>query len=738
VDALRLGSNVVAIRVYGRPRLNGPASGIEIEPGAGDALRINATVVNEGDAPARDVRVVIPPPPGFEAAAAAGVAASAELAVGEMLSIAYDATPIGAVAAGVCIDDAFISYDGGRVALRTVRPSRLLPKLAPPAIACRRRAGRLDLLVRVENTGWVPAREVGLALALPAGWRIVRGTIHTGSAPAALRRNAAPENGVAITLPLVPARGTVEVTLVATASRERVDGELTVECGGDVVVCAIPPVAERSLHLEASPEFAFGEPAAIIPVLIDAYNTGETSERVTLLLAGEPCWSGELRAGAAAGCIAPFRVPDNRTDGDVLTVDAEARAEDGGLLATTQLELRVLDRPRISVDDAGCELAEDPARPVVVAVQCTAPGSARSGERLDVRIACTPADHVETLRIRPRPHAGAFYVAGSTTVNGHAVVDGADGPPLWSAQGLALHDIPGWTLVEVAWSIIGRTPGDHDIALDIEANGFAVAVPAVRIAIAEAPPFGARPIALPFHIDAPTVGDVAAAPEAWALAAPDPPSVTTSMVLDAPRCAAILRVLRGARGPGLVSHLPALTVLFPTAIASADSLLAERFDAVALAIRGVYERLFVKLRIPGYGASAGDLEDALTRAPLLALFERIGQTGETPAGAVRGDIETRVDAVHARAALAALTATPIGGRHTLAAIAVLLPRRGTHDAAVALGTYVDALTDAFDAACALAPAEFSARLTAHSMPGLDAARALAVAALAAQNEPLPA
>ncbi len=67
LDRLVLGSNVVHMRVFGHPRLNGPASGVRIEPADDGALRVSVTIVNEGDAAARSVRAICPPPPGFGA-----------------------------------------------------------------------------------------------------------------------------------------------------------------------------------------------------------------------------------------------------------------------------------------------------------------------------------------------------------------------------------------------------------------------------------------------------------------------------------------------------------------------------------------------------------------------------------------------------------------------------------------------------------------------------------------------
>ncbi len=147
---------------------------------------------------------------------------------------------------------------------------------------------------------------------------------------------------------------------------------------------------------------------------------------------------------------------------------------------------------------------DDQAAPVAIAAALVAAATARSGERLDVRLRVTGAEAVQALRVRPRLHAAAVYVAGSTTVNGHAIVDGVEGPPLFTGEGLALYDIPGGTFVEIAWSLLPRTPGELVVAVDIDANGVPVDVTPATIAVADAPPFGARPNALPFHIDAAT------------------------------------------------------------------------------------------------------------------------------------------------------------------------------------------------------------------------------------------
>ncbi|HEV8022603.1 MAG TPA: hypothetical protein VGP41_15120 [Candidatus Lustribacter sp.] len=841
LDTLVLGSNVVHMRVFGHPRLNGPASGVRIEPAEGGALRVAVTVVNEGDAAARAVRAVVPPPPGFGAEESAIVATVDELPVGGTLSFAYTMLPLGPAAATVCIDDAYIAYDGGRVSLMTGVSALLAPEIAEPAIEAERRAGRLDLRIRVANDGWVAARDVRCALDLPAGWRVLRGTMRADGAPPAIRRDNESENGVAIALPLVPARGFVDITVVASASRPRVEGDLTVRCGSHTVAFTIPQVAQRALRLDARPESAFAEPGSVVAVAVDVHNTGETSERVTVSMDEEPCWNGELRAGAAAAFVARLTVPAHLGDADVMPVAITAAGEDGIELAATQFELRTVDRPWIAIDDVVWERGQtrvtirnvgattardvrldgetdvlvaalapgetysavvapgvaraasivghdgravrigwdDQAPPVDVAAQLVAPATARSGERLDVRLRITGAGAVQSLRVRPRAHAAAVYVAGSTTVNGHAVVDGIEGPPLFTRNGLALHDIPAGTLVDIGWSLLPRTPGELPVDVEIDANGTAVNVEPFTVTIADAPPFGARPSALPFFVDATTVGDFSvtapytgeaallptpapaetaidalpappdpSGPQAWTLAPPDVPTdetsafparqgptVTAWLSLDAVRAASIVRVLRGARGPGMIGHVPSLAVLFPNGIASGDPALDATFARTSEAVRGIFERLFVKLRIPGYSVTPGDFEDAATRRELLALLDGLGATNDpgTPLDS-RADVYVRIDRNRLLAARAALADAPLGGPQTLAAIAALLPRYGAGDAAVAVGTYAGELATTFDAACALGQAEFTAYLTTQRAAELDSARAVAVAVLDAHNE----
>ena len=418
LDTLVLGSNVVYMRVFGHPRLNGPASSVRIEPAEGDALRVSVTVVNEGDSAARGVRAVVPPPPGFGAEESAIVANVAELPLGGTLSFSYTMVPLGPAATTVCIDDAYVVYDGGRVALTTGASALLAPHIALPVIEAERRASRLDLKIRIANDGWVAARDVRCALDLPAGWRVLRGTMRADGAPPAIRRDNESENGVAMALPLVPPRGFVDLTVVASASRPRVEGDLTVRCGSNTVTFTIPEVAERALRIDARPESAFAEPGSVMPIAIDVHNTGETAERVIVTLDEQPCWNGELRAGAAAAFIARLTLPSHLSDGDVLPVSVSAGGDDGVQLATATFDLRTVDRPWIAIDDVVWERGQ--ARVTIRNVGATAARDVRLDGESEILIASLAPGKIHSIVVAP-PVAGKALVSSEGASGGASV-----------------------------------------------------------------------------------------------------------------------------------------------------------------------------------------------------------------------------------------------------------------------------------------------------------------------------
>jgi len=819
LDDMVLGSNVVHVRVAGNARFNAPASGVRVEPAAGTRLRVAVDVVNEGDAAARNVRIDVPPPPGFHADPAATFATVPELEPGMAFAFGYEMEPVAPASPIVRIDDAVVTFDHGRIALSTGAAFVLAPSLLAPEIASTRAATRLDSVIRIANDGWVPARDVRVAVELPAGWRILRGTMLADSAPAAIRRDPGTENGVTIALPLVPARGAVEVSVVSSVTRPRADGSLVVRCGDHTVASAIPDPARRALRLDARPESPFAVPGATIPIAVDAFNNGETAEHLTIELAGERVWEGEVKAGASIAFVARYLTPLALNDADVATVVVRALGADDAALASVSIDVRVVDRPWIAIDEVMVEgsdahvvvrnvgatiardiriVGEDDVRigslmpgevgSIVLAVSRTRDAAivaaggtalaigwdvqpeaipveaalvvadaARAGQRLDIRLRAVADGALETLRVRPRPHSGAVYVAGSTAVNGYAIVDGVDGPPLLLGDGLALYDIPAGTIAEIGWSLLPRTPGELVVAVDLEANGVAVEIAPALVRISDAVPFGARPRALPFHIDAATVADAAAHPvlldppatipaagetagpagiagDAPAEPRPAPRPATAAPAgtfvlqhrLDEARLDAIRRVLRGSRGPGIVGHLPAFAVLLPTGI-GADPAVNAALAAATDAIRGVYERLFVKLRIPGYDVSPFDLEDNATRRELAGFFRSAASgTALPPYGSA--DLRVTVSSSALAATRDALADAPLGGPVALAAIASLLPRGGEGPLAT-LGAYVEQLAIQLTETRSLSRDAFTTYVTTQPATALDAAREASLAVL---------
>jgi hypothetical protein len=805
LDDLIVGSNVVRVRVTGSPRFAAPASGVRIEPASGARLRVAIDVVNDGDAAARNVRISAPPPPGFAADAAATVATTPELLPGAAFAFSYEMEPVAPASPIVRIDDAHLSFEtfdgGGRAALAAGASHLLAPLLAAPAVTSTRSATRLETTIVVANEGWVPARDVRVLVEVPAGWRILRGTTLADGAPAAIRREGGTENGVAIALPFVPARGSVAVSIIASAARAKAGGALVVRCGSQRVDAPIPAPVARAVRLDARPESSFTVPGGAIAIGIDASNAGETVEQLTIELDDDPVWRGELLPGSAAAFVARSNAPDALGDGAVATQRVTARGADGVVLAQRAFDVRIVDRPWLAIEEVviagdqacvrvrnvGASTARDLrlAGEDAVQVATLAPGETaalllplaqahaaavvaagggpvpidwdvhpeavpvdaklvvadrgRVGQRLDIRLHCLADAAIERLRVRPRPHGGAVYVAGSTTVNGYAIVDGVDGPPLLLGDGLALYDIPPGTGVEVAWSLVPRSAGDLLLAVDLDANGVPIDLPDARVPISDAVPFGARPNAMPFHIDAATVADHGEPLEPPALApvgAPATPierapailpmTFVLQHTLDPERLVAVHRVLIGARTSGLIGHLPAIAVLLPTAI-GADPAVTIALSRANDAIRGVYERLFVKLRIPGYAPAPFDLEDNAARRELGAFLRAAAAT--TPLPPYDGaDLRVTLSSSAIAAALDALADAPLGGAAALTTIASVLPRGGEGRLAT-LGAYVDLLAEELAAARGVAHDALIAYLTTRRSSSLDAARRAAAAAL---------
>ena len=171
-------------------------------------------------------------------------------------------------------------------------------------------------------------------------------------------------------------------------------------------------------------------------------------------------------------------------------------------------------------------------------------------------------------------------------------------------------------------------------------------------------------------------------------------AVTFTLPLDGDRIHEIARLMDGAGGPGLVPHVLALRAFFPEAETSGDRGVAAALDGVRSALRDVFDRLFVKLRIPGFDVTADDLDDVSLRHAMIDMFNRLL---DAPSGDGRAEGATaRVTRSRVRELLAAFAHAPYGSPAALRALAALVPTQCTSHPllSTALARYACALDDA--------------------------------------------
>jgi uncharacterized repeat protein (TIGR01451 family) len=177
---------------------------------------------------------------------------------------------------------------------------------------------------------------------------------------------------------------------------------------------------------------------------------------------------------------------------------------------------------------------------------------------------------------------------------------------------------------------------------------------------------------------------------------------------------------------GLVRHLFALRMLFPERIAGLNGELEAKFTAERDALRGVVDRLFIKMRLPRYALTAKDLEDRTSRMALVELVAalRLAKPGDGIAP-LREPIlvEGTIDRDRIVANLSALESEPLGGPRPWLVIAELLGERISWPGggvSEALGVYRSALVATFLNVGALPIDEFHRVLTGSSNASLDA------------------
>jgi hypothetical protein len=766
-----LGTNVCALRVRSRAVLDGAASGTFVEPLDAEHVTVRAVVTNEGDGAARDVRVVVAAPRGCVRADGDGPAVTEvdRLEVGASVAVAFEARIVEPVAV-VAADEVEVRYGAMRRCMLPVREVVVLePVIAAPCVTVRPARRSVDVGVDVRNDGWVDARDVRVRIELPPPLRVTDGSAVVDGVPIAARarRGGADvpfarmerSGGAHVVIAPVAARSTARIALSAAFPAGCAGGSIVAGAGPHEVSAPFAPKIAREVRMRLIEAPRFVAPGDEIRVAAEVVNAGDVAEALFFCIAGPGIVvaSEAVARTIAAGSVAvvelavrahPAAPRDEPLPLSVVACDTERER------ARTDFAVVVRDRPAPCCDDAD-DLDED-RLPAVVHAALHGPEDTSAGAAFAVRVDIDVEDPVDVLAVRVREVSGARYVCGSTSLDGRSVLERAGASPL-AGDGLLLRSIPPGTRVTAAWTLLAD-PAVCDEALiveavlDVDGDELPCAAIAVRVRGREA--FTAQPAGLPYHVDACVIdgGSPAVAPEAscepsssepgsvevlnveaLTLRLPQPSSsdddaFTFELGLSGARLEDVARLLRAA-GDGLVAHVVAVRMFLPDAETSGDRGIASALDGVRCAIGDVFDRLFVKLRIPGFAVASDDVDDVVLRSAMIGLYERL-------LGASSGDdrcdgMTVRITRDRVRELLAAFADAPYGAPAMLRALVALLPTHCERDPALgsALARYAIALDDALARYGGVPLEIFDDALARASDRALDDARAALAAAL---------
>jgi hypothetical protein len=821
-----IGTNVARLTVRTQPVLDGPGSGAFVDALADDLILVRAVVTNEGDGPARAVRLTLAAPHGCTRADGDGPATLARerLEPGESISLTMKArivVPAGTIEA----TDADVAAGDSRVRLCARSGIELRADLAPPVVTVNAARRRASLTIELHNAGWADACDVPLSIALPPGLRPVRDEITLDGIPLETRAVRRGDGDVAGHLAIrgsccdvvasrIPARTTARIDLAAAYGVTCEAGTVRVTQGARSADAPFVPHVARDLRLRIETAPAVAAPGDVVAFSAGVLNAGDRAENVTLRSSGALAFGPvavAVSAGRSTRVAGRAAIPDGYEDGALIDFALVAVDGDGaecGRTATTPIVVRdrawlVLDGPvicegeivRYAVRNDGPAPARDAivtagrttralgsiaagesvivevatsdtvaggfararnapelrlnavagnAAPPTVRATLDVPQEVASGAAFDVHLVLDvdAAAAIETLTIRAEPPEGTAYVAGSTAIDGCRAVDPPGGSPL--RGGLVLHGLPPGSRLAVSWSLVADPAGDRDgvrAEAAIDVDGVVQTLASAPVAFRYGGAFATRAAGLPYHVtscalDARRAEPIVAAPE------PVPPAVD---VLDADEAIVLAlplggeelddaaRLLRAGDASGLAAHALALRALFPSVVPCGGRDVVEALHDARAALADVFDRLYVKLRIPGFDATADDVEDLSLRRAMLALLEGL-------LAARAGEVDERalcvsIDRTELRALLDELASAALGAPHMLRVLTALVPTRCDDEPllAAALARYVRALDDAFSR-CADLPREAFDRILAGGRDAaLDDARAAVVAALRART-----
>ena len=177
---------------------------------------------------------------------------------------------------------------------------------------------------------------------------------------------------------------------------------------------------------------------------------------------------------------------------------------------------------------------------------------------------------------------------------------------------------------------------------------------------------------------------------------------------------------------GLITHLFAIRTLLPTAVVGVDGDVPGKLAAEREALRGVVDRLFIKMRMPRYALTGKDLEDRSSRSALVELVRALHDseaTEETRAGEATVVMEGLIDVDRLTPHLADLESDPLGSARPWLLLAELLPSAFVtpSSAGEEMNAYRSALISTFTNVAALPNDEFHRVLRETHNAALDAA-----------------
>jgi hypothetical protein len=299
-----LATNACTVTVRGRAVVDGPGSGAFVEAVDPQAVRVRAVVANDGDGPARAVRVVVPAPAGCVRADGDGAAVLEieRLDPGERAEFAFEARIVAPVAE-VRADAGEVRYgDGRRVALPSRDAVALEPVIAPPRVSVTPSRRRADVAVDVVNDGWVDAHDVRVRVALPAALRLVDGSVVVDGvrvdAGSAVRRRTARDRAASafarlerdgaapgIVIAAVPARSIVRVEMAALVPAACSDGMIAVTVDAHQIDVPFVPDRVRAVRVRVVDAPRTVSPGEIGRIVARLVNAGDVAETVSVGIA---------------------------------------------------------------------------------------------------------------------------------------------------------------------------------------------------------------------------------------------------------------------------------------------------------------------------------------------------------------------------------------------------------------------------------------------------------------------